>query len=135
MAGSRDWFEYQADNNTIYAVQVDVSNSDALTNPGAQPLMLGRVTAAAGLLPKGFRMRYALAYNQAKPEQRRRFWIGNPAAVANVLTPGQTIVTEDYPGPADTNGVDQTWVITAFRGERSRLVPATTAPDTGLTDS
>jgi hypothetical protein len=132
MAGSISWFDYQGDNNIRYALKMDKSNGTAQIN--GKPLMLVR---AAGALasPSGLKKRYAYAYSQANPRIKRRFWVGNPAAVADVLAGGFNITAEDYPAGDDKPGASKTWVITAYRGERSSPIPAASATDTGLTDS
>lgn len=135
MAGSLLYFEYEADDGTSYAVKVDKSNANAVINPGNETLMSTRSTPNIKGLPRGLKMRYVLAYQQDKPEIRRKFWVGNTLAVVGILTPGTTIQTEAYPGANDVAGVTKTWVITAFRGEKTPIIPAVTAPDTGLTDS
>jgi hypothetical protein len=135
MAGSIIWAEYEADDGTTYAVKIDKSNANAITDPGAENLMPTRSTAGIKGLPRGLKMRYCLAYQQDKPAIRRRFWVGNKQAVTNILTSGTTILCEAYPGANDIAGVEKTWVVTAFRGEKSPIIPTVGAPDTGLTDS
>jgi hypothetical protein len=65
---------------------------------------------------------------------RRKFWVGDVLNIPLLIAPGSTITGEDYPGAGDTAGVNQTWVVTAYRGEKVDVVPAFSSPDTGLTD-
>jgi hypothetical protein len=134
MAGSISWFEYTTDAGTRAALKVDKSNGAAVTSTG-KTLMLPRATATAGALPGNIKKRYVYAYSSANPRIRRRFWIGNPLAIPDILISSTTITAEDYPAGDDKAGVAKTWIITAYRGEKASGIPAVAAPDTGLTDT
>jgi hypothetical protein len=134
MAGSLTWRSYTNDNGISCAVKVDESNANAAVTGGAATPLLPIRTANLVTLPRYTKMRYVLAYNQANPIERRKFYVGNPTLVPAVTAIGATLTAEDYPGVGDTAGTNVTWVITAYRGEKSKIVPAFTAPDTGLTD-
>lgn len=134
MAGSMTWREYQSDDTTTYAIKVDESNArGAITGGGGDPLCPVRTSNVIPLY-KGITPRYVLAYNSARPIQRRKFIVGDRTLLGAVLTIGATITAEQYPGAADTAGGNVTWVITYFGGEKQRLIPSFSGPDTGLTD-
>jgi hypothetical protein len=130
------WRAYTADNGTEYSVKVDESNAAAETvGSNSVPIMLVR-TANAPMLPKGLNMRYVNTYNADIPRQKRKFWIGDPTAVSEILLVGASLTATRYPaGAGDNAGVESTWIITSYRGERSTQPPAFDAPDTGLTDA
>jgi len=132
MAGSLTWRSYTADSGITYSIRVDESNSRATVSSNAAPLCPVR-TANYPAMPSGLKKRYVLAYSQANPNIRRKFWVGDVAQITNVLV-GGLLIGEDYPGAADAAGVNANWVITAYRGEKSRVIPTFGAPDTGLTD-
>jgi len=127
MAGSLRWFRYVNDAGQPYSLRLDESNSEALV--GTTPLMLNR-TAAHPLPPKGFKLRYINAFNNADPNIKRRFYVGNPAALTQILA-GAALTASTYPGQAPS-----AWTYTSVRGEKSPISPPlnTTAGDTGLTD-
>ena len=135
MAGSRTWRTYTTDDNISYSIQVDKSNANGAISGGSgtNVLCLPR-TANLPQPPKGFRYRYALAYNQANPKERRKFVIGNTSLIVSIVTPGCIILAEDYPGGGDTAGNNVNWVVTFYSGEKRRLVPVFAAPDTDLND-
>lgn len=134
MAGSLTWREYTSDNGVPYAIRVDESNArGAFTGGGADPLCPPRATDVPPL-PNTIKPRYLLAYNQAKPVQKRKFILGDAGQIESALTVGATITAEQYPGAADTAGNNVTWVVTFYSGEKQKLVPAVSSPDTGLTD-
>jgi len=132
MAGSKRWFRYVNDAALAYSVSLDESNSEATC--GGIPLMLNR-TAAHPRLSRGDSMRYVYAYVTATPSIKRRFWVGNPAAIPQILA-GAAFLAGVYPSAADGVTVTSSWTITSYRGERASTAPAlnTTAGDTGLTD-
>lgn len=134
MAGSRTIREYTDDAGIVYAIRTDKSNGNASPGGGANISLLAARTANVPLIPKGFEPRYVLAYNQSNPNQRRKFYVGNLQAIQPLLVPGATIIAEDYPGLNDTPGVNTTWVVTYYSGERRALIPSITSPDTSLTD-
>jgi hypothetical protein len=134
MAGSRTIRQYTDDAGIVYAIRTDKSNANASPGGGANISLLPVRTANVPLIPKGFEPRYVLAYNQANPNQRRKFFVGNLQAIQPLLAVGATIVAEDYPGAGDTPGANATWVVTYYSGERRALIPAIASPDTFLTD-
>jgi hypothetical protein len=131
MSGSIDYSGYQDDTIATFAVRVDKSNS--LGTCAGVPLMIPKAQAGTASRPYRFKLRYALAYNAANPLQRRKFYIGNPNAIPKVRVNGAQILAEDYPGPGDVAGTQQTWNVTYYSGERTSIVAFVTAPDTGLT--
>lgn len=133
MAGSKSWFRYTDDSGTDYSVFLDESNSEATI--GGARLLLSR-TAAYPLLRKGIKLRYCNAFLTSNPDIKRRFYLGNAAAVAQVFT-GANIVAGVYADPTDAAapaGVN--WTVTSYRGEEQSIPPAVSATsgDTGLTD-
>ena len=134
MAGSLTYRTYTADSGVSYSIKIDESNAQAAISGGAAgalcPVRSGNFPAP----PSGLKYRYILCYNQAEPDQRRKFTIGDPTLVVSATAPGATLTAESYPGVNDTTGSNVTWIITAYRGEKSRGIPAITATDTGLTD-
>ncbi len=134
MAGSLTYRSYTSDANIAYAIKVDESNANAAVTGGAGGALCPIRTSNLMPLPGGLQKRYVLCYNKANPSERRKFYVGALNAIGNVLTPGATITAEDYPGTNDTPGSNVTWVVTAYRGEKVRMVPSFDSPDTGLTD-
>jgi hypothetical protein len=132
MAGSLIYRDYTSDSGVIYAVKLDESNSEATI--GGTVLVPARAAAGAVQKPAGLKLRYANAYNQDNPSQKRRFYLGTAAVATAAAAAGATISAEDYPGADAAAGVAQTWVITSLRGEKAVKVPAVAAPDTGLDD-
>jgi hypothetical protein len=134
MAGSLSWRDYTTDAGVLTAIKIDESNANAVITGQSTKLCPVR-TGNNPPLGRYTRKRYVLAYNQANPNERRRFYIGSTAAVTQAQAAGATITAEDYPAAGDAAGTSQTWVITSYKGEKvTRLVPAFSAPDTGLTD-
>jgi hypothetical protein len=133
MAGSLTWRKYISDDGQSYAFKVDESNARARFPSGGGDISPVR-DASFPPLPRSVIKRYLLAYNQANPLERRKFYIGDRTLVPNAVASGATLVAEDYPGANDAPGANVTWVITAYRGEKINVIPAITAPDTGLTD-
>jgi hypothetical protein len=134
MAGSLTWRTYIDDSVTPYSIRTDKSNSNASVTGGNASALCPVRTGNHPVLPKGLKPRYVLAYNQANPSERRRFVVGNTSLIPSLLVPGATLTGEDYPGAGDVAGSNVTWVVTYYSGERRKLVPAYTAPDTYLTD-
>lgn len=132
MAGSRTLFNYTDDAGIVYTVKLDESNSGATTISGERLMPLR--TAAAANIPGGNKLRYCLAYVASNPRIRRKFYIGNLAAIASVIAPGATLQAAVYPNPDDSVPTAVPWIITAYRGEERSISPATTALDTGLID-
>jgi hypothetical protein len=133
MAGSLVYRQYTSDSGQPYAMRCDESNARAAVTSNSNALSRN-LTANVPQLPRGVTKRYVLCYNRAVPAMKRKFWVGDVLNIPQLLLPGATITGEDYPGAADTAGVNQTWVVTAYRGEKVTVVPAFDAPDTGLTD-
>lgn len=132
MAGSLRYFRYQNDAGAALSVQIDESNGEATC--GGVALMLTRTTAHPRM-GAGDKMRYCLAFVTATPNIRRKFYVGNPLAVAQIQQ-GAAFLAGIYPSAGDAATVTGSWTITAFRGEKTRVAPAfnATAGDTGLTD-
>jgi hypothetical protein len=132
MAGSLNWFRYTDDTGNSFSVKLDESNSKATV--GGVQLFLNR-TIVHPLLAKGFRMRYVNATLVSNPAIKRRFWVGNPLALAQVAV-GGAFLAGVYPVAGDTAVTPVPWSITSVRGEQARLAPSlnTTGGDTGLTD-
>jgi hypothetical protein len=132
MAGSKKWFRYQNDAGVALSVNIDESNGEATC--GGVQLMLSR-TLAHPKLAAGDKMRYCLAFVTATPNIRRKFYVGNPLAVAQ-LQAGAAFLAAAYPTTADGASVTVPWTVTAIRGEKTSPAPAfnATSGDTGLTD-
>lgn len=132
MAGSKKYFRYQNDAGAALSVQIDESNGEATC--GGVVLMLQR-TAAHPKMAAGDAMRYCLAFVTASPNIRRKFYVGNPLAVAQIQA-GAAFLAGIYPTAGDAATVTSAWTVTAFRGEKTNPAPAfnATAGDTGLID-
>jgi hypothetical protein len=132
MAGSIKPFRYRDDSGVDYTVRLDESNSTATC--GGVPLFLSR-TSAHPLLSSGVKKRYVTATLISNPNIRRRFWVGNPLAIPQILA-GAAFLAAVYPVAGDTAVAPVAWSLGAYRGEKNAISPAfnTTAGDTGLTD-
>jgi hypothetical protein len=132
MAGSLNWFRYQDDSATSYSIFIDESNARATV--GGIQLCLNR-SAASPQLPAGLKKRYLNATLTSNPSIKRRFYVGNPLAIPQILA-GGAFLAGVYPVTADTAVAAVAWTITSYRGEKSKTPPAlnATAGDTGLTD-
>jgi hypothetical protein len=132
MAGSLKWFQYTDDSGTNYSQNIDESNG--LGTIGGIRMSLNR-SAASPNLPTKLKRRYVNAFVTALPAIKRRFWIGNPLAIPQILQ-GGAMLAAVYPSPTDGTPVTAPWTITSYRGEKNSPPPAlnTTAGDTGLTD-
>lgn len=132
MAGSKRWLRYQNDAGASFSVQMDESNGEATV--GGVALMTNR-TAAHPRIGSTDQMRYVMAYVSATPSIKRKFWVGNPLAIAQIQA-GGVLSAGIYPSANDAATVVGAWTITAYRGEKFSPAPAlnTTAGDTGLTD-
>lgn len=134
MAGSKSWFRYTSDAGVDSSVFLDESNSEASVD-GVR-LFLNR-TAAHPLLTKGTKLRYLNAFLVTNPVIKRRFYVGNPLAIPEILN-GGALTAAVYNLPTDDAvPVVLTWTITSYRGEQSAITPgiSTTSGDTGLTDN
>lgn len=135
MSGSRTYRTYTADNGDNYVIAVDKSNADASIVGGNGASLLPPRTANFPDLPRGIVPRYILCYPQSNPNIRRKFKVGGVNQINAIYQPGSKITAEVYPGLADLPGVRETWIITAYRGEKRNLRPAfDSAVDTGLSD-
>lgn len=122
MGGSRKWMDYKADNNSLYAVQVDESNG----------ILTGFVDyggdANTGYLPKLAKMR-AIDVLDPVSGARRRLPVGDPAD--DVWTGAVSILLLPLLGPGGTAAA-----LTAFQivNKISEDWPQGFDADTGLTD-
>jgi hypothetical protein len=132
MAGSLKWQRYRDDSGLDYSINVDESNAAATC--GGVALCPTRTSAHANL-PTKLKKRYVNAYLTSNPVIRRRFWVGNPLAIPQILA-GAAFLAGVYPLPADTAIAPVAWTIASYRGEKNAPPPAlnTTVGDTGLTD-
>jgi hypothetical protein len=132
MAGSLRWFKYTDDAGGLFSVNLDESNSTATV--GGVSLFTNR-TAVHPLLSGRVKKRYVNATLTSNPNIKRRFWVGNPLAIPQILG-GGAFLASVYPIAADTASAAVAWSITSYRGEKGAIAPAlnATAGDTGLTD-
>jgi hypothetical protein len=132
MAGSLKYFKYTDDAGVPYSVNIDESNAEATV--GGVVLCLPR-TAAHANIPTKLKKRFLNAYLTSNPLVKRKFWVGNPLAIPQILA-GGAFLAGAYPAAADTATVPVPWTITSYRGEKNSPPPAlnTTSGDTGLTD-
>jgi hypothetical protein len=136
MAGSRRDFSYTSDDgSTKYALNLDESNSKGILSApdGTAPLPLFAIAAAPfpGRPPSGFKARYLNAYNKDKPVEKRKFYVGNPAAY-NYAKLNPSIVKAERVGP-DSTPTLITWVVKSARPERFGTAPDFLS-DSGLDD-
>jgi hypothetical protein len=132
MAGSLKYFRYRSDAGVDYSINIDESNANATV--GGVALCLPR-TAAHPLLSGRTTKRYLLATLVSNPKIKRKFWVGNPAAIPQILA-GSAMLAGVYPLSTDVAVAPVVWSISAYRGEKTGIAPAfnITAGDTGLTD-
>jgi hypothetical protein len=132
MAGSLKYFRYTDDTSANYSVNIDESNAEATV--GGIALCLPR-TAAHPNLPTKLKKRYVNAYVTATPAIKRKFWVGNPLAIPQILL-GAAFLAAAVGSATDGAPVQVAWTISSYRGEKNSPPPAlnTTAGDTGLTD-
>lgn len=122
---------YQNDTGSFYALNRDESNSRGTANfPGTTlPLFLPAANPFVGTLaPQGFKERYANTFLQVDPKVRRRFPVGNPAALAVLAKPGSYIAAA-----TDAAEAPKIWIVTSIRGERGGRNPNFLS-DTGQDD-
>lgn len=117
MAGSLRNFDYTSDDGTVYQINRDESNTEAL-NVGA-----GAPTATS-VLPSGYEPRYALLYQVSNPLIKRKVTILEPTTFAAIL--GGTDYSLAVVGAAAAN-----FRVSSLIGER-RVGLVTS--DTGQTD-
>lgn len=134
MAGSLTYRTYISDAGVSYSIKIDESNASATPNSGPAGELCPERSANHPAPPTGIKYRYVLCFAASNPLLKRKFIVGNPAIIPALIAPGATLTSEAYPGASDTTGAALTWVITAYRGEKSRSIPPFTAPDTGLLD-
>lgn len=132
MAGSLRYMLYTDDAGANYSVNLDESNSEGTI--GGIRMCLNR-TAAHPNIPTKLKKRYVNAFVTATPAIKRRFWVGNPLAIPQILG-GGAMLAGAYPSGADAATVTVAWTITSYRGEKNSPPPAfnATAGDTGLAD-
>jgi hypothetical protein len=132
MAGSLKYFKYVDDQGAAFSINIDESNAEATV--GGVPLCVSR-TASHPRRPMGHKMRYALAFCNGTPNIRRRFWVGNPLAIPQILASAAFLAQAG----TNNNNTAQTavpWTITRYKGEQVSPVPPldVLTGDTGLTD-
>lgn len=132
MAGSLNWFAYRDDGGAVFSIFIDESNAKATV--GGVQLCLSR-TAASPRLGAGFGKRYVNATLTSNANIKRKFFVGNPLAIPQILG-GGAFLAAVYPTATDAAGTPVAWTVTSYRGEKTNAPPAlnTTAGDTGLTD-
>jgi hypothetical protein len=120
MAGSKRWFAYTSDLGVSYSVQLDESNSKALC--GGMPLFVAR-SSAFGVSPRTLSWRFVNCTLVSNRNIRRRFYVGNPAAIPAVLS-GSRFLAVVYPIADDSEGVAEIWIVGNYRGEVSSPSPS-----------
>jgi hypothetical protein len=135
MAGSLINVSYQTDQNSFYALTRDESNSRATCQVGSTgtpvPLFLPAADPfEGGNPPQGFKERYVNAYLASDVRFKRRFPVGNPAAIA-VLTATNARINAAVSG---SSANAQTWVVSSYRGERAPRSKSFLGSDTGQDD-
>lgn len=132
MAGSRKKFSYVNDAGLSYTVTLDESNSEGTI--GGVAMFLSRTTQVPDI-PRGTKLRYVNATLVSDPTIKRKFYIGNLAAVTQAVQ-GASLLAAVYPTAGDAAPNPVAWAITSYRGEGS-TPPApinSTSGDTGLID-
>jgi hypothetical protein len=134
MAGSLTWREYQADDGKLYSVRVDESNANATTPLGTTLLPVR--TANHPQLPKGIKMRYVLTKSVDINLAKKKFYIGTQATMTVTKSSANQTISAAYNATNDdsSGGTLTSWAITYYKGEVSKIAPAISTPDTGLTD-
>jgi len=128
MAGSREYFNYTDDVGNSYAMLIDESNGEATV--GGTALCNQLTSTTTPFLPRSIKKRYILAYLDADPKIKRRFWVGNPDAIERVYS-GGALSAVVYPTVGDAAGTASEWVVTSYRGEAAAFANLV---DTGLTE-
>lgn len=116
MAGSRKWFKYTTDSGQVFAVNMDESNGEAVSNPDFGTTDTGVVTFA---LPRNVQPRTATYRSFDGRESANVIVCSNTATIANI--PEQITLSS-----GTTANLSQ------FVGEVFRPIPI--AVDTGLND-
>lgn len=133
MAGSRERFLYVTDSGDSISLVLDESNGRATVVGGGR--ITNDLTAGAFSKPIGFTPRYVNCYLVTNPLIKRRFVVGNPAAITSLTDSGAQLSAAVYANADDTAPAPATWNITSYRGEKLTVVPAIGAPDTGLQEA
>lgn len=136
MAGSKRDFSYTSDDGTTkYALNLDESNSKGVLSApdGTSPLNLFLTAVAPFPIrpPQGFKARYLNTYNRANPVEKRKFYVGNPAAY-NYAKLNPSIIKAERVGPDVTPTVVE-WVVKSARPEKFGTAPDFLV-DSGLDD-
>lgn len=128
MAGSKKWVKYTADNGNVYAVKIDESNAE-LT--GFDDITIADEIAGVvpPPLPKGARMRYAIAV-EPDSGNTRRIWVGKND-IALWLGSVFSVLLQIFGGALAGQSVP--WQITSLIGEAFATQKAS-ASDTGFDD-
>jgi hypothetical protein len=132
MAGSMTWREYRDDTGVLWSIRMDKSNAQAVVSGGSTVLCIPR-SANYPVRKSTVGLRSVYTYCSTSPRLKRRFTVGDPALVAELLASG-TISALIYPSGSGGATINGTWVITSYRGDRSNLAPPILGDDTGLND-
>lgn len=122
MAGSRAWYNYTADNDTVYAVELD-ENTGSINTSGFTPYT-GQVVSTT--LPSGWKMRYVNAVvtnGEGAGFVSRRIPVGTRTAA--LYTGAQTTVTIGA----------QIYAVSSAIGEKQRRPKALPSGLKGLGDT
>lgn len=120
MAGSRKWFKYTTDTDVVYALNMDESNGEAVSNPDYEAVDAGLFAS----LPRNIKPRQA-TYRSSDGKVSRVIAVCDKAA--NISTLPATLAVAAIDGnPAYTLN------LVSYQGERFTQVPG--AADTGLDD-
>ena len=123
MAGSKRFFLYTSDDGEKYKIERDESNTETVNASSDQED--GIPPAGTPTLPAGYETRYALLYNVANPQIKRRVSILSQTVFGN-LTGGT-----DY-SLAVVGATASNFRISSLIGERrTRLTNADTAQNDG----
>ncbi len=129
MAGSLKYFRYRSDAGVDYSINIDESNANATV--GGVALCLPR-TAAHPLLGGRTTKRYLLATLVSNPRIKRKFWVGNPAAIPQILA-GSAMLAGVYPLSTDVAVAPVVWSISAYpnqaEAKKNRSFPKTQLTD------
>lgn len=118
MAGSIKTFEYTTDGGDVFAIEMDESNGEALSNQDYTD-----VSTAVYYLPRNIKMRKA------------RYRSSDGLTARNIPVTSNTATSTTLPSTidvADGNGGTISLTLTGFNGESTRILPK--AADTGITD-
>jgi hypothetical protein len=124
MAGSIKWFEYTTDNSTVFAIQLDESNVEALVAAAGEAAGEADYTSSSTVifgLPRNVKPRTVSFANSANTV--RREIVAPTLAIYNGVAGGATITDA-------VSGLTLTFV--SKKGER---ISVPRADDTGLNDT